>query len=760
MRVKLRRKGNIALICFQQKFLDKGRTKSIKCIFRQSDVFFSAQNTNFVGNSRNKEEKVKHSIQAQNYYPSARLHALLIPAFLILLLFCPVNLWARPVNKQQAKKAVRGWLKLDPNPLQMQLGNQVGQVDVFGDDSGEAIYYVIYLQPAGFVIVSADDLVEPVIAFADDGTYDPSDDNPLGALVSGDLPGRVAAARALQATSAQTQKKTLTEQQVALEKACFKAQGKWAELQDSADMVGTLGIGSVSDVWVAPIVQSEWGQTLVCYSSWYCYNYYTPNNWPCGCVATAMAQLMRFHEYPGTYVWGNLVLRPWDVCGTITLAQRQAIGQLCYDAAEAADTVYGPSGSSAYLSDAKDALLTTFSYSNAIHRSNYPSSIPGAGLNRMINPNLDSNHPVILGIYHTIFGNGHAILADGYGYNTSTLYHHLNIGWDGYDDAWYNLPNIDCSWPGPYDTVDTCVYNIFTSGSGEIISGRVTDNTFGDPVSGVTVTALGSGGPYSDETNGNGIYALAKVPSNTTFTVSASKENWSFSSSQVVTTGTSSGSSNNPGNRWGIDFVGTLGPSPPTAEPNTISTVQGEAETIYLQASDADGLPDPPGVLTYIITSLPSHGTLDDPCASAINSVPYILAGNGNQVVYTPCIVYAGSDSFDFKANDGGTPPDGGYSNIATITINVQPPAPAVVYETNFNGGLPAGWSIVDGGTSSDTWTHTNPAGRFSSYWTGTFMIVDSDYAGTVDMNEQLITHSIDCSNLVDVTLKFKHDFY
>ena len=38
-------------------------------------------------------------------------------------------------------------------------------------------------------------------------------------------------------------------------------------------------------------------------------------------------------------------------------------------------------------------------------------------------------------------------------------------------------------------------------------------------------------------------------------------------------------------------------------------------------------------------------------------------------------------------------------------------------------------------------------------------MIVDSDYAGTVDMNEQLITQNIDCTNLTGVTLRFKHDF-
>lgn len=147
---------------------------------------------------------MKHSIQARDGRPCVKLSILIILVSLALLLLRPTNLWATPMSSVQAEKAVRGWLKLDPNPLQTPLGNQVGQVDVFGDDNGEAIYYVIYLQPAGFVIVPADDLVEPIIAFADDGIFDPSPDNPLGALVSRDLPGRVAAARTFQAAASRS----------------------------------------------------------------------------------------------------------------------------------------------------------------------------------------------------------------------------------------------------------------------------------------------------------------------------------------------------------------------------------------------------------------------------------------------------------------------------------------------------------------------------------------------------------------------------
>ena len=58
----------------------------------------------------------------------------------------------------------------------------------------------------------------------------------------------------------------------------------------------------------------------------------------------------------------------------------------------------------------------------------------------MVNPNLDAGYPVLFGITGA---GGHAIVCDGYGYNPSTMYHHLNMGWSGNDDAWYNLPTID-----------------------------------------------------------------------------------------------------------------------------------------------------------------------------------------------------------------------------------------------------------------------------------------------------------------------------
>ncbi|MCK4886670.1 MAG: C10 family peptidase, partial [Planctomycetes bacterium] len=588
------------------------------------------------------------------------------------------NLWAVTTTTDQAATVVAGWLKSDSTPLDATLGRVSLRVDTYVDAADQPLYYIVNLDPDGFVIVPADDQVEPIIGFVSTGSYDPSLDNPLGALVSMDLSARVTDARNPQGTKMDY-----------LQQVAQDAENKWDNLTLLAGGdVLEMGIGSVSDVRVSPFVQSRWSQQTEC--SNYCYNYYAPNHYPCGCVATAAAQVMRFYQHPtagigvhgftievdglsqtaytrggdgsgGPYNWGDMVLDP--DCST-TLAQHQAIGALCYDAGVSVGMDYASAGSGADTMATKDALTSTFGYSNARKGYNSGSNI-GAGLNGMVNPNLDAGLPVIFGI--TGSSGGHAILTDGYGYNSSTLYHHLNMGWAGSSDAWYDLPSI-VTTSYTFTSVYKCVYNIYVSGSGEIISGRVTD-LGGNPVSGVSIVGQRSGGgTYNDTTDANGIYALAKVPSSSSYTITATKAGHLFAP-QNVTTSTSTDYGSTSGNRWAISFVDTVA-APPIASNDSVTTGQDTPIIVSLQATD-DGQPDPPGVLTYIITSLPDNGSLSDPGGGVIVAVPYALVGNGNQVVYSPDGGYIGPDAFGFKANDGGTAPDGGDSNIATISIDV-----------------------------------------------------------------------------------------
>jgi len=487
---------------------------------------------------------------------------------LAVLLLCG-SLWGRPTTADEARTVVAGWLKLNTRPLGMTLGRDVMNVETFIDDNNQSAYYVVYLESGGFVVVSADDLVEPIIAFADDGVFEPSSENPLGALVTCDVKGRIAAVR-----------NTIGLQ---MENPAGP-QFKWRYFIDVSGTVengfSLMGVNSISDVRVEPFVKSKWGQTTTCGKD--IFNYYTPGNYPCGCTATAMAQLMRYHEYPngrasvgskrfeikvdetsqfaytrggdgegGPYQWSLMELEP--DCGT-TPEQREAIGALCYDASVAAKTEYADDASASSLRDARNALLGTFMYSNAVRAWTDDDTFGREALNDMVNTNLDAGYPVILGITKDDPEAGHAVVVDGYGYDITTLYHHLNMGWNGINDIWYNLPEIDYSASDNYNVINGCIYNIYTYGSGEIISGRITDLSQ-EPVSGATVVAQGWGGPYTAVTDDRGVYALAKVNANSTYTLTVIKPGYGFTA-QEVTTGRSGDTQNVSGNRWGVDFVG------------------------------------------------------------------------------------------------------------------------------------------------------------------------------------------------------------
>jgi hypothetical protein len=479
---------------------------------------------------------------------------------------------AAPVTSKQAAAVVGGWLSTAPTPLGETLGGAVQRVDTFNDQAGNAVYYVVCLEPSGFVIVAADDLVEPIVGFARAGQYDPSANNPLGALVSNDLSARVAYAQQAGPAPSDTN--------------AVRAQAKWQQLAPKAGgpVIIPKGLTTVSDVRIAPFTQTTWDQqTAAGASSTACYNYYTPPyangstaNYPAGCVATATAQLMRYYQFPttgvgtvgftiysdgspltyylrggdgagGPYVWSNMPLVPPAIP---TTAQCQAIGALVADAGATVSMQYSNVGSFSSVLDAKTALCNTFHYSNAIEGWNNNSSI-GAGLIGMINPNLDARYPVLLGIEGP--SGGHAVLADGYGYSASTLYHHLNLGWSGVSSVWYSLPLIDTSIY-TFNVIDGCVFNAYTNGTGEIISGRVLDQ-IGRPVVNASVTATRTGGgTYTTTTDTQGIYALARIPSASSYSITITKVNYN-SASTNLTTGTSSDMTSISGNRWGTDLM-------------------------------------------------------------------------------------------------------------------------------------------------------------------------------------------------------------
>jgi len=494
---------------------------------------------------------------------------LALVAVAVLTLLAPLSAWAKPTTTEDARKVVSGWLQVDRAPLDEAMPSNVTGVETVHGAAGEIVYYVVSLAPEGFVIVSADDLVEPIIAFQASGSFKDAKGSPLEAMLSGDMPARMARV-AKQEAASDTDDTNLRAQERASRQRWTRFMQAHASAASGRGSVQ--GSSSITDVRVAPLMGSTWGQRTVLGLN--TYNYYTPNNYYSGCVATSLGQLMRYHQYPttgvgtaqyaikvnntqfwrnlrggdgsgGPYAWGSMPLSPGN---GITTVQRQAIGALVHDAGVASHMNYTSSGSGASITDAAVALLSVFDYSNT-RRIDTWSNLSSTTRNKMIYPNLDAGLPVILGINGST--GGHAVVADGYGFSGSTLYAHINMGWDGYADMWYNLPTITGAGFS-FTAVWSIIYNIYTTGTGEIISGRALDQS-DQPVSGVTVTITGSGVNRQAVTNDKGIYAFAKLPSNSDYTISASKNGYFFPA-RSVTIGTSVNGGATPGNIWQFDL--------------------------------------------------------------------------------------------------------------------------------------------------------------------------------------------------------------
>jgi len=646
----------------------------------------------------------------------------LVTIFILLTFVLSGAVLAKPVNQADAEKIVKGWLKADSKPLDTIVGNKIAETEVYTDEEGNPVYYIVYLAPTGFVIVSADDLVEPVVGFVNgDGFYDPSEDNTLGALVSRDLPGRIEIAQKLQKELDSGKVKIMASEAV-------KAKDKWGQFKKKADEpILPMGLGSISDVRVAPLVQSKWDQGDVDGSP--CYNYYTPNNYVCGCVATAFAQHLRFHQHPtagigvhgftiyvngnpqtaytrggngsgGPYSWSNMVLVPES---GVTTAQRQAIGALCYDAGVSVHMQYSSGGSGAYLGDVKTALVNTFMYSNSRIGGNESTNI-GAGLNGMLNPTLDAGIPCQIAIFSS--SAGHAVVADGYGYNGSTLYHHINMGWSGAEDAWYNLPTV-----GSFKTVVGAIYNTYISGTGEIISGRVTGSS-GDAISGATVTATGPGGPYNTTTNSKGIYVFAKVQSNSTYTISVSATNCTFNN-QNFSTGTSTDHAITSGNIWGANFVGTCIVPPPSTPPSITyptSSSEWDFEVSWGSAT---------GATSYQVERSSNGG----------GSWGQVFSGSGLSFMD-----HAGNGSYRYRvkaSNSGGS--SGWCTGTYDCVVTIAPP-PEFSESADFYIDGPSG-SDLNAGTSLQPWKTLAKAGSEAAAGQKVLVWGDQTYSGTATFN-------------------------
>lgn len=207
---------------------------------------------------------------------------------------------------------------------------------------------------------------------------------------------------------------------------------------------------------IAPLVHSTWDQgdpyNLQC-PSWDGKHSVT------GCIATAMAQVMNYHEWPNkgvgsnsysttynnqsqtvslnfgesSFDWDNMLD---DYSEDASTEQKNAVAQLMYACGVASNMAYGLSASSSTIYDCHKAMISYFNYDKGIRL--YPRNYYGINdWEDLIYGQLKDYGPVIYtGVNSTI---GHAFICDGY----RDGYFHFNWGWSGISDGYFLLNLLD-----------------------------------------------------------------------------------------------------------------------------------------------------------------------------------------------------------------------------------------------------------------------------------------------------------------------------
>lgn len=545
---------------------------------------------------------------------------------LVALLALAFQAQAAHVSQSEAAGAASVWAGAG-KALGSRLGASVKSVREHAVTNGYS-FYAVKLD-RGTVIMTSDTDIEPVIAFTPNGDIDLSEGSLaldllrkdvalraalVGGTAGGSSPSRrtsAAVGASPVATPAATPRPGAALWSALLSASKQASQSAGPSRRLSAES-SAKPVDSVSDVRVAPFVQSKWSQTTVddTSTSDLCYNYYTPNNYPCGCTATAMAQIMRYLEFPATevepqefdcevggrtttlmmqgglYDWGSMTLVP-KYADTLEEENRQAIGKLTSDIGIALKSSYAADETGADPQEVAAVFRDVFGYSDAICYFS-EDALEGAevGLHRRdlrtrtILANLDAGQPVLLAIYgYNSFGGwaGHAVVADGYGYQNvagvETEFVHINMGWSGKDDMWYNIPVIDAANTGAQasDTGTTFLYlggaifNVSSEDTGlSILSGRTTDDD-GAAISGALVNAYDADGYLVGETisDENGIYFF-KLPGDAAYYLEATSPDGKCIADLVVENLPATKDldasycvyvDSNVGNSWGNDMV-------------------------------------------------------------------------------------------------------------------------------------------------------------------------------------------------------------
>lgn len=215
-----------------------------------------------------------------------------------------------------------------------------------------------------------------------------------------------------------------------------------------------------------------------------------------GCVATAMAQVMKYHNYPvrgtgsvsyttstnklsvsvtfgETYDWANMLD---SYSGSYNTTQANAVATLMYHCGASTQMDYTSSSSGTQQDKIRSALYNNFGYDSdmaCIEKENYTEE----EWNTLLLTELNAGRPVNYAGSQGL--SGHSFVFDGYEMRdgVSVPYYHVNWGWAGVCDGYYLTSSL-----APSRTGIGGGYGNYTQRQQMVIGIKPEDNAFSTPV--------------------------------------------------------------------------------------------------------------------------------------------------------------------------------------------------------------------------------------------------------------------------------------
>lgn len=366
---------------------------------------------------------------------------------ILIILLIKITVVSAPVDSIVAKKVALAFLSQE-SEIVMQGGvhlKMIKESENFKFLATPEIseYYILNRENnKGFVIVSADDRAIPILGYANNGNFDLQKLPPNAKKWFESYKNEI---RHLISTKSQQSK---------------EIDSIWSTLLYE----NTLQQKSTQEI--APLIKTQWDQSPY-YNTLCPFDRKNAERTVTGCVATAMAQVMKYWNYPKigngfhsynhskygtlsasfgntTYDWTNM---PNDLTSSSSSAEKSAIAKLMYHCGISVDMNYNISsegGSGAYIISTQSPILhcTEYAFKNyfgyketlkGVEKSDYTNSQWA----NLLKTELNAGRPIV---YAGFGDGGHCFVCDGYDKNN---YFHFNWGWSGYLDGYFVLSALN-----------------------------------------------------------------------------------------------------------------------------------------------------------------------------------------------------------------------------------------------------------------------------------------------------------------------------